>query len=116
MQLRTLNADVFIEFQPLFQPVIQQLHPRLRPAKIFELHLLELARPEGKIAGIDFVTKGFANLRNAKWQLLARNFQHVFELDENRLRSFRPQISDARFVLRGTDEGFEHQIEGAWRS
>src|SRR5882724_12000277 len=90
MQVVARDADVLIELEPLFQPVIQPLHSLLCPAKIFQLHLLELARPEGKITRIDFVTKGFANLRDAEWQLLARDFEDVFKLNEDGLRSLGP--------------------------
>src|SRR5260370_24462626 len=116
MQVIARNADVLVELEPLFLPVIEPLHPLLCPAKIFQLHLLELARPEGKIARIDFVTKGFANLRDAKRQFLARDFENIFKLNEDGLRRLGPKISERRFILSRADEGFEHQIEGAWRS
>src|SRR5690349_4274651 len=55
MQLVTWNSDLPIKLQPLFLPVLKQLHPLLWPAKIFQLHLLKLARTKRKIARVNFV-------------------------------------------------------------
>src|SRR5438552_843073 len=92
VQFRTPNTDVLVKLQPFFQPVIEPFHPLLCPAKIFQLHLLEFAGAEREIARIDFITKGFSNLCDPEWQLLARHFEDVLELNEDRLRRFRPQI------------------------
>ena len=77
------DADVLVELQPLFLPVLEQLHPLLRPAEIFQLHLLELARSKCEIAWIDFIPKSLPDLRDAKWQLLARHFENIFELNKD---------------------------------
>ena len=71
MQFFARDADVLIELEPLFQPVIEQFHPLLCPAKIFQLHLLEFPGAKCEIARIDFVAKCFADLRDAEWQFLA---------------------------------------------
>src|SRR5207244_274865 len=105
------DADVLVKLEPLLQPVIEPLHPFLRPAKIFELHLLELARAKSKIARIDFVPKRFPDLRDAERQFLARCFENILELNENRLGRFGPQISERRFVLGRTDVSLEHEVE-----
>ena len=115
VQLCPRNADVLIKFQPLLKPVIQPFDPLLLAAKIFQLHLLELARAKREIARINFVPKRFADLRDAERQLLARNFQHVLELHENGLRGLRAKVSDTRFILGRADEGLEHQVECARR-
>src|SRR5439155_21088280 len=79
------DANSFVELQPLLQPVIEQPHPLLCPAKIFQLHLLELARAKREITRINLVPKRFADLRYAEWQFLARHFQNGFELYKNGL-------------------------------
>ena len=43
MQMLAPDPDVLIKLQPFLQPIRQQIHPLLRPAKIFQLHLFELA-------------------------------------------------------------------------
>jgi hypothetical protein len=78
--------------------------------------LFELARPESEIARINFVTKRFANLRDAEWQLLARNFKNVFELNKDRLGCLRTQISNRTFVRCSTDMRLKHQVELSRRS
>src|ERR1043165_7463944 len=62
--------------------------------KELDLHLFELARSKSKVPRIDFVPKCFSNLANAKGHLLARHFEHVFELGEDGLGSFGAEISD----------------------
>ena len=89
MQSLARKADVFIELQPFVQPVIEPFHPLLCPTKIFQLHLLEFAGAKCEVAWIDFIAKRFTNLRDAKRQFLARHFENIFELNENRLRCFR---------------------------
>src|SRR6266487_6557050 len=111
MQLVARDADVLVKFEPLFLPIFEQFHSLLGSAKIFQLHLLELARPKSEIAWINFVAKRFTDLRNAEWQFFARNFQNIFELDKNGLCCLRTQVSDGAFICRGTHMRFEHQIE-----
>ena len=43
VQLLSPYADVAIKLEPLLFPIFEKIHPLLRPAKIFQLHLLELA-------------------------------------------------------------------------
>ena len=105
------DADVLVEFQALFLPIFEQFHPLLRPAKVFQFHLLELARTKREIARVNFVAKCLPDLRDAERQFLARDFQHVFELDKDRLCRFWAQISNRRFVFSRADVGFEHQLE-----
>ena len=65
------NPDLLVKPDSLFQPVGQQIHPLLRPAKIFQLHLLKLARAEGEVPWINLVSKRFADLRDPERQFLA---------------------------------------------
>ena len=113
MEFAARDPDVFVKLEPLFLPIFEQLHPLLRPAKIFELHLFELARSKSEIARINFVAECFSDLRNPERQFLPRHIEDIFELNEDRLRRFRTEISDARFVFSRADVSFEHQIERA---
>src|SRR6266480_35897 len=111
MQFVSRDADVLVELETFFLPILEPFHPLLRPAKVFQLHLLELARTEGKIARVDFVAKRFADLRDAEWQFLSRNFQNIFELNEDGLRCLRTEVSDGAFICRSAHMRFEHQIK-----
>src|SRR5690242_14997651 len=107
------NSDVFVKLESLFLPIFEQLHPLLRPAKIFQLHLLELTGSESEIARIDFVPERFPDLRDAEGQFFARNVENILELNKDRLRCFGTQIGDTRFVFGCADVSLEHQIERA---
>src|SRR5207249_10877765 len=87
VKLIARDSDILVKLQPLILPVFEQLHPILRPAKIFQLHLLELAGAEGEVARINFVAKRFPDLGDAERQFLARHFEDIFELNEDCLRS-----------------------------
>ena len=93
VEFATRDSDVLVKLEPLFFPIFEQLHPLLYSTKIFQLHLLKLARAKSEIARIDFVAKRFSNLRDPERQFLARDFQDIFELNENRLRGFGAKIS-----------------------
>ena len=56
-----------------------------------DLHLLELARAEDEVAGRDLVAERLADLRDAERRLLARELQHVLEVDEDALRGLGAQ-------------------------
>src|SRR4029453_14927448 len=111
VQVCARYADVLIKLQALFFPVLEQLHSLLRSAKIFQLHLLELAGSECEIAGIDLIPESLPDLRDAEWQLLAGHFENVLELNEDRLCGFRPQICDRAFFGSRANMRLEHQIE-----
>src|SRR5262249_61639038 len=105
------DPDCVVNFPPLPFPMPEPLHPLLWPAKIFQLHLLKLPRPESEIARIDFVAKGFPDLRDAERQFLAGHLENVLELNKNRLSRFRPQICNRVFIGRRADMRLEHEIE-----
>src|SRR5471030_2863346 len=77
----------------------------------FQFHLLELARAEGEIAGRDLVAERLADLRDAERDALARRFQNIFELRENRLRRFGAEIRDIVFRLDRPDVSLQHQVK-----
>src|SRR5207247_10389402 len=102
MQLDARNADVLVKLQAFFLPIFEQFHSLLGSAKIFQFHLLELARAKSEIARVNFVAKRFADLRDAEWQFLSRNFQNIFELDEDGLSCLGSQVSDVAFIWLGS--------------
>ncbi|MBA7632359.1 hypothetical protein ES703_39903 [subsurface metagenome] len=53
------DAEVQVPLLSLLKPVIEPLIRRLRPDKILDFHLLELAAAEDKVAGGDFIAEGF---------------------------------------------------------
>src|SRR5260370_27570576 len=84
-----------------------------RAYEVFHLHLFELAGAKDKVAGRDFVAKRFADLRHAERQLAPAGIQHVEEVYEDPLRSFRPQIYERVGIIfcRRADMSAKHQVE-----
>ena len=68
------------------------LHHLVGADEELQFHLLELARAEGEVARVDLVAERLADLANAKRHPLARDIQHVLELDEDGLRRFGAQV------------------------
>ena len=89
----------------------QRHHRFVRLNEKLQFHLLEFARPERKVAGINLVPKRLAYLANPERRLLTRHVQHVLELREDRLRGFRSQIRGVLLALNGPDARLEHEIE-----
>src|SRR3989344_1952538 len=81
-----------------------------RRDEIFDLHLLELARPEKEIARGDFVAEGPADLSDAEGQFRMKGVHHIFEIDEHPLRRLGTEIGN-RSLVRGSDLCLEHQIK-----
>ena len=77
------------------------------------LHLLELARAEDEVARRDLVAEGLADLRDPERRFLARELQHVLEVDEDALRRLRAQVGDRARLLHRADRRLEHQVEVA---
>ena len=78
-----------------------------------QLHLLEFADAEDKVAGGDLVAEGFADLAHAERQLFAGGALDIGEVDKDALRRFRAQIQLVFSVLGNALEGLEHQVEFA---
>ena len=78
-----------------------------------QLHLLELARAEGEVAGVDLVAEALAGLRHAERDGLARGRGDVEELREDRLGRLGAEVGDGGVVLDGSDVRLEHEVEGA---
>ena len=68
-----IKQELPAEVLPISEPF--QIGPRL--AEEFQLHLLELARTERKVARRDLVAEGFPDLRDAEGHLAARGALHL---------------------------------------
>ena len=90
-----------------------QLLGFVRRHEELHLHLLELARAEDEVARSDLVAEGLAHLRDPERRLLARELQHVLEVDEDPLRRLRAQVGDRARLLHRADRRLEHQVEVA---
>ena len=78
-----------------------------------QLHLLEFTRPKNEVPRCHLVAECLTNLCDTKGHLLARGLVDIFELCENRLSRFRPEISHVILRLNGPDIGLKHQVEGS---
>src|SRR5438067_933067 len=94
-----------------FLPLVVEARSIGGAREVLHLHLLELARSEDEVARGDLVAERLADLRDPERELLSRRLLDVLEVDEDRLRRFRPEPRDRRGVLDRSDEGLEHQIE-----
>ena len=108
-RLRTIGRPVVSSFGGL--GTVAGLQNLRRFDEKLNLHLLEFSRAKNEVAGRYLVAKRAADLRDAKRQLAICAVENVFEVDEHTLRSFRSQISQARFILNRTDRRSEHEIE-----
>src|SRR5207253_11324721 len=91
-QVLAANAQRQVPLEPLLLPVLQPLHLLGGWDEILELHLLELAQAEDRVAGGDLVAKGLADLGDAEGRPHPGGVEDVGEVDENALRGSRPQV------------------------
>ena len=80
-------------------------------AEELHLHLLELAGAEDEVAGGDLVAKRLADLGDPERRLLARELEHVLEVDEDALGRLGAQVGGRAGVLDRPDRGLEHEVE-----
>ena len=113
MDFRAGNADILVEFQTLLEPVVGELHAVFGAAEILDFHLLEFAGTEDVVARVDLIAEGFADLRDAKGELLARCVEHIAEIHKDRLRGLRAEINKVVLALKRTGVAFEHEVEVA---
>ncbi len=79
--------------------------------EVLDLHLLELARAEDEVLRRDLVAERLAHLRDAEGRPLARELEHVLEVDEDALGGLGPQVDGGALVGDRTHVGLEHQVE-----
>ena len=106
--VKSLLDPFGVQFLVVLFAFLQKLR---RLAEIFDFHLLEFTRPKSEIAGSDFVTKSFADLRDSKRKFAAHGLLDVREIRKNSLRGFGSQIRDVVIVVYGTNGRLEHQIK-----
>ncbi len=107
------DAEVDVPALALGEPVLEPVLGFGRRDEELHLHLLELARAEDEVPRRDLVAEGLADLRDAERRLLARELEHVLEVDEDPLRRLRPQVRHRAGLLHRPDRRFEHQVEVA---
>src|SRR5438105_4488205 len=95
----------------LFAPVVEPTLVLFRLDKVFQLHQLELTKPEDEITRSNLVAKGSPLLRDPKWHANPRGVDHVLKVNKHSLGSLRPEICLRCTVLHGADVGLKHQIE-----
>ena len=77
------------------------------------LHLLELARAEGEVAGGDLVAEALAHLGDAERDPHPLRVEHVLEVHEHPLGRLGTQERGIFGPPQGPDGGLEHQVEFA---
>ena len=107
------DAELDVPALALAEPVLEPLLRLGRRHEELHLHLLELARAEDEVAGRDLVAERLADLGDPERRLLARELQHVLEVDEDALRGLRAQVGGRAGLLDGADRRLEHQVEVA---
>src|SRR5256886_6540009 len=65
-QAFAIDPEPEIPLEPLFFPEVEPGHLLGGRHEEFELHLLELAKPEDRVAGCDLVAKRLADLRDTE--------------------------------------------------
>src|SRR5262249_27425400 len=88
------DAELRVPAETLLEPMIE---PSLRVHRRHEelhLHLLELARPKGEVAGRDLIAEALADLGDAERRLLARELQVMLEIQEDALSGLWAQVDD----------------------
>src|SRR5438067_10659579 len=102
-QILGLDAKLDVPAFTLVNPVVEPLFVCPWFDEVFELHLLELERPEDEVTGRNLVAKRLSDLRNAERQLSAHGIRHVDEVHKDALRGFWRQIGDVFFVCYWAD-------------
>jgi len=95
------------------EPLFKGFFPRRFPDEVFDLHLFEFDDAEDEVPGSDFVAKGFADLGHSEGDFDAHGVDDVLEVEEDRLGSFRAQISEIAAGAGFAHVGLEHEIEDA---
>ena len=90
------HTQLLIPVDALINPVFKPLVLGARFDEIFDFHLFEFPVAEDKVAGGNLIAERLTDLGNAEGQLLAGGIDHVLEIDEHTLGSFRPQIDCGR--------------------
>ena len=107
------NSEIEVPAKTLGAPVLVPLLRVFGRNEEFEFHLFELTRAEHKVAGRNFVSERFTDLRNTERRFLAAGLQHIGKINEHALCSFGAQIRNSSVGLHGTGLSLEHEIKVA---
>ena len=112
------EADIFVLQADGQQPVMAERAPIVEPLKVraglaeeFQLHLLELADAEDKVARSDLVTEGLTDLTDAEGQLFPGGTLDIVEVHKDALCRFGTEVHSVLGVLRDALKRLEHQVE-----
>src|SRR3989344_9278683 len=92
MQTLAINAHCINPCIHCYAPLFKCALPVIFVYKVFDLHLLELAKTKNKIARRDFISKSFTNLPQTKRHLWVKRINYIFKIDKHTLRSLRAEI------------------------
>ena len=106
-------ANRFPPAQAIFEPAIVPSFVAAWHHKELDFHLFEFAHAEQKVAWVDFVAEGLADLGNPKRQFATGGRQHIAKVSKDALGCFGAQIGKRIAVGHGANGGFEHHVEGA---
>ena len=113
-QLKVLFSDAvfLVPVEPFVDPFLVPLFIRSGLDEELDLHLFELAGPEGEVAGRNFVSEAFADLADPERKLLAGGLKNVREVDEDPLRRFGAKVDGRRRIFYGPELGRKHEVCG----
>ena len=110
-QVALSEAQLAVEGDPLPNPVIEPLGGGVGMAEELHLRLLELARAESEIAGVDLVAEGLTDLSDPEGDLLPGHLAHTAVVREDRAAGLGPQVGHGCGVRLGADPRAQHQVE-----
>ena len=112
-ELARRDADGGKPLPALLFPVFVPLFLGTGSDEVLHFHLFELARSEEKISGVDFVSKGLADLGDAEREFVSHCRLDIQEVDVRPLGGLRPHEHSRAILFDGTDVGLEHEVESA---
>src|SRR3989344_1355317 len=92
-------------------PHFKCLRPHIRAYKILDLHLRELPETKDKVTRRYLITKSFADLRDAEWELGMLGINYILKVRKNPASRLGPQVHHGALVLRSARMGLKHHIE-----
>ena len=107
------NQPVDAGVEPL---AMEALPVGFRGDEVLDLHLLELAGAEDKVARGDLVAEGFADLGDTKGDLDPSGIDDVFIVGEDALGGLGAKVGRGGVIGEGADFSFKHELELAWLS
>jgi len=110
-ELARRQADGLVPFQAFGDPRFVPVGVGAGLDEELQFHLLEFPAAEGEVARVDFVAERFADLGDAKRNLLAGNAQDILELNKNHLGGFGTEVDLVGVILYRPGMGLEHEIE-----